>query len=266
MDTDTKASQSPAEVASATSWASYFYPRKTGYTCTLAEEPLVTELPGDKLTITNQETNTVRSVGTTADGLTYTIANTAIMTSTHSDPSVAAEAPSRTATQTSFVVTPSGKIDAPQQDVRQSDVEFDFQGFVVYPTVEELKAGIDQTSSVIAAISSTSPAVQSELRPSIADGTNSLRFKLDFKVAGLGSKTITTPAGTFRDTVGMMITITSAAPLNAVSGSVTANQLTSALKTLVSSTEVWWARGVGRIEKVQTSVFGKDVMRLASCS
>lgn len=263
------ASTAPAPSPSASPeplWVSYFYPAKVGYHCTIGEKLVSPVTGGGALTITAVSSNTVTSLAEVGSGRQYVVHSRTTTTSRQTGP-YAFKVPTTVQDFTvGYVIAEDGTLQAPQQTVDASGFVVSFAGFVVYPSVEDLRTGASRESIVVAAGTSKVPAFAAQIRAATSDGSSTIRVSMTFKVTGVPGKTIVTPIGTFRDTVGLHLEVVSVSALNAKAGSPTAQQLTAAFQALgTANITLYWARGVGRVETVSKTAFGTDILKATSC-
>jgi hypothetical protein len=221
---------------------------------------------GDRLTTTASDTYTLTALQQLPTGLRYNVRLQTRTATTHSQRSATLTPPLTSDLRVQYLLANNGEVQAPQQEVKQYGEDITFDGFVIYPTVEELKAGKSRNSTITASVTSTDPSLSAQMRAQTNDGSATIRMRLVYRVIGAQSRSITTAHAVYRDVVGVKMSVLSVTPVNAAPGSPTARQLSTALKSFNSGATVWWARGVGLIANEDDSAFGKDVLSLSRCS
>lgn len=261
-------------VAPATGWARYFFPARAGYSCELASGQSSQSIAGTTFVTSSSLTDTVEATGAAAAGEVVSVKEASTTTSSSSGSSGSGSsssgsssspsAPSTADVTLRYLVANDGSLLAPQQNVDQGSLRYRFSGFVVYPSVQSLRAGESRTSTIYASMSATTPAVAKQLAASTNDGSSTLRLRLTFKVVPAPTRTVRSPAGIFDNTVGVTVSMVSAVPLNAAHG-VGASGLSTVLKLLSPASTLYWAQGVGLVEALVRSPFGTTTLLLTGC-
>jgi hypothetical protein len=255
-----------SHLSSPPEWAQYFFPTKPGRTCELVERPLVETVGNDTLTTTANRHLTLEAVKPHPTGFQYTVATQSYVGTTDVGPDAIVQPPTVQNFTLNYVLTPDGTIEAPQQTIAESGIDFRILGFIVYPPANVLQAGGSLTTTVTGEVWSSVPSIESQIRAAVTPGHNSMNFRLGFKVAGIIPRLIKTPAGTFRSVVGLEVSLISVSELDAAPGQPSGSQIASAFRSLSGTTEVWYAKDVGIIQTVTKSLFGTDTLSLQSCS
>ena len=222
-------------------WREYFIPARVGYTCTYGDSA---ELGSDGST-TTVVTIRVTAVETTAEGLRVGVNFLNGPEGDTSDPDrEVLPVPSQ---DHSYVLANDGTVHAPGISTVTGGFTVRTSDFVVYPLIADLRSGVVRDTSLTTEVELEDPAAQAELQAMLAPGESTVKMRMDIRVEPAAPTTITTPAGTYSDVVGVMVTITGIELTNLASGRAgETGGLSDALTGFQTTT--WFARDVGVVQ------------------
>jgi hypothetical protein len=257
------------QASARTGWAAYFFPPVVGYSCTLAARPITFSVAGDTITTTGIVTDTVLAVRSTAASTLYSVRSRTHVATTQTNPPASSTgiSPINQDLVLDYQASSSGTLLAPEQSFHHDGIDYNFPGFIVYPSVASLQAGASRTSTVQASVSSTNPAYAAQLAAATNDHSSTLRYAVTFRVVGEPAKTIVTPAGTFTDDVGVKVSVLGMTPLNSKAGGrEIQSELQTVLQLFFPTKTLYWARGVGLVEATSRGGLGDTTQLLHSCT
>lgn len=224
-------------------WVDYFHPARVGRTCISRETATV----GD-FSATSTLTQRITKVSMETDGIHLTLNAHTRTVSKGGLPGDAGGA-EETSKDYTYVIANDGRLKAPAQSVPLDDnMKAKVHGFVVYPSVVDLIAGRGSTSNLDITLTAKNDAGRQMIKETVGGGQTALKMRLQMKVDPVARKTITVPLGTFKDVVGLSLTLSDLDFLNAApSQATTLGGIADALVSSATPTTVWFARGTGQI-------------------
>ena len=144
-----------------------------------------------------------------------------------------------------------------------SQWKYTYSGAEVYPSVAALRAGKKLPASLSLTMAGATAASAAQIAPLLLPGHRTLDLALRYEVGPAPAKSeITTPAGTFRDLLGVEFNITSVSVTDATrKGAAALRPLLSEIGSEISAT-TYFAPGAGA---VSTTTLGHTVL-LDRCS
>jgi hypothetical protein len=251
--------------ASSENWKDFFQPFKVGGMCSLTSNSRVAGSGATEVRkITNRELRSVH-VARRKEGEWVKVVSTSHVRYTGPD-SPSASSGTRTYI---YGLMHDGTVRTPQQDITSTGLSFAFEGFLVYPTIEQLRARGSKTTLISGRLSEPG---QVDATKKIASETKGhvpyLDLELKFSIQGLPPHPIATPAGRFTDVVGLKVSLISMKPTNVAPSSDLAkgfSQASGAFSLLFGDTSVWWARGHGVVETDTSTLIGITTEQFAGC-
>ena len=220
-------------------WASYL-PVVAGRVCTSTS----TSTFGQFKSVATG-TSTIIAPKLAPDGVHFSLQNVTNVTTT--GPGTPTQTQSQTMTYP-YVLANDGTVRASPGDITKSGISFTYSGFEVWPTIGALRQGQSTTTTITATLEGTTPATKSALQQALNNGQDSATVSVTFKIGPAPPlSSISTPAGTFRNLVGVQEQIVSANAPGAPAG--TDSDITSVASALgEGKTDVYFAQGVGIVE------------------
>lgn len=252
------ATEAPEPAAASTGWAEYFYPAQAGAGCTLTLKP---QKVGGGVSTFGSLKQTVKSVTAKDDALIYQLGIRSLSGAT--GPGTKKAKPT---TQTlTYRITSDGTVDVPWAIGDAPGLKYEFDGFLVYPSVEDLKAGKSTTSTIKAKATPTDKALAKELKKQTTDKSSTLKMTFKIEVSGLPSKKpIKTKAGTYTDYVGLKTSIVQAIITNSTDKE--HSDLTSTIAAFGGANSIYFAHNVGMVKSVTGTILGDAVFTASTCS
>ena len=168
-----------------------------------------------------------------------------------------------------YVLGTDGLLRSEPQLFNRGNLEADADGFIVYPSIKEVREGKSASSSMTASVRSSDPETQAELEDSLEPGESEMEMRIDYKVAGFPPEEISTPAGTFTDVVGVSVEIEDVEALNAnEEARRDMDGMAELVKAFGGTPTVWFARDVGVVQtEIEGGMMGDEAMaiRLEGC-
>jgi hypothetical protein len=228
-------------------WLDYFIPARVGRSCTF--EGTLDMAP---VTGTSTLTQRVTGVETTADGLRIDLN---VVTRTELDtPGI--DVPPETSQDISYLIANDGTVSAPGFATSMGGFDVETDGFVAFPSIEDLRSGESVLSSIQVAMAPTDPVMREDLGQLIRPGDTALELEIEAEVEGAEAETITTPAGEYTDVVGVAMSFTDIQFLNPAPGMESqAESIAQLISGFMPSTTTWFARDVG-IVRTDVEGFG----------
>lgn len=245
-----------------TGWAAYFFPPVVGDRCILSGS--TTTDFGDKLTTPGGTTETVLAVRSTGASIAYSIGVATTQANTPGNSTgIHLSGPQ-------FVVhyeaMSDGSLLAPEASVPRDGIDLNTSDYILYPSVTSLLAGASRTSTVLATMSSTNPAVASQFAAATSNHSPTVRANVTFRVVGEPARRIVTPAGIFTNDVGVKVSLTGLSSLNVKLDKSEQSLMQAELKLFTPTTTLYWARGVGLVESISVSPLGRGTQLLQGCT
>ncbi len=239
-------------------WSSYL-PVIAGRTCTYRATATV-----GQFTSVAEQASRIDSPQLKADGVHFSIHSTTTTTTT--GPGIQPESESQTMTYP-YVLANDGTVRTNPGSISRSGIEYGFSGFEIWPTLISLREGKSITTTIESRFAATTEAMRAELRKAL-HGPDEVNATVTLKVGPAPPiGTITTPAGTFTNTIGVRSTLVSEHVENAPLG--TDAEVMKAMRALgPGATDVYLARGVGIVETKQGGPFASlsSPPELVGCS
>ena len=226
-------------------WREYM-PVREGQVCTYSSTGEVMGITAK--TVLTQKYTDVREE---PDGTHFMLESaTETATSTEEQYGEAEGLPSLSETESlEYVLGADGLLRSEPQLFNRGNLEANVDGFIVYPSIKEVREGKSASSSMTASVRSSDPATQAELEESLETGESEMKVRLDYKVTGVPPEEVSTPSGTFTDVVGVSIEIEDIEMLNANEAARREMDGIAELLTDLSGTPiVWFARDVGVVQ------------------
>jgi hypothetical protein len=215
-------------------WAQYFVPARDGYTCTYVSQPDI------GLTANTASTQKVTDVKNTGAGLVITVRTDVTLDVVMGDlsrPGMPTVGPTRMQIDQSYTIAADGTLHAPPFTVAAQVPAMSTSAAVVYPSVEDLRAGKTRDTTVTASMNLPVGAVE-------PTASSSMRISETIRIGGADPKTITTPSGTYTDVVGVTMTILDL-DMSGIPG--LGPMDIDTLKATMPAMTMWYARGVGPV-------------------
>jgi hypothetical protein len=236
-------------------WAAYFYPARSGYECTYQAE-LDGLVPG-----TMTQTQRVTAVEESDEGTRITVHSTA-----RSELDAGAPVPTdlpATPVESDivYVIARDGTLQTPAAFVDTAAVGGGIDGSIVYPSIENIRSGqaFESTLSMSMDLGESAPA-----------GADAIEFRVGIRAEGEAPETITTPAGTYTDVVGVTISFTAFDFVGDLPGldesGFDADTFEEMLVGLMPEITSWYARDVGLVSTESTSSMAGMSTELTGCT
>ncbi len=234
-------------------WLAYF-PSHVGRTCVAG----LTLHAGSETIVSS---GTQRVAGITHSGAVTTIVEQVVTVVKETPPPSTPLEPMRQTLRYTFPA--DGSIATAPGAYSNSQWHYTYSGAEVYPPVAALRSGKRLPASLSLTMAGATAASAAQIAPLLLPGHNALELALRYEVGPAPAKSeITTPAGTFRDLLGVEIHITGVTVSDATKkGTASLRPLLSGLGSEISAT-TYFAPGAGA---VSTTTLGHTVL-LDRCS
>lgn len=237
-----------ASVSAPSQWLAYF-PSQVGRTCV---EGLTLHTGAETIV----STGTQRLASITHSGAVTTIVEKVVTVVKETPPPSTPLEPTRQTLRYTFPA--DGSIATAPGAYSNSLWHYTYSGAEVFPPVAALRAGRTRPASLSLMMAGVTAATAASIAPLLLPGHKALDITLHYEVGPAPAKSeITTPAGTFRDLLGVGFHITSVAVTDATKkGAAQLRPLLSALGQEISAT-TYFAPGAGA---VATTTLGHTVL------
>lgn len=247
------ATVSAASTSAPNQWLAYF-PSKAGRTCV---EGLTLHASGE--TISSSGTQHIVSV-TRSGALTTIVERVVTVVKETPPPSTPIEPMDQTLR---YTFPADGSIATAPGAYSNAQWHYTYTGAEVYPPVAALRAGESRPASLSLTMAGATSTTTATIAPYLLSGHGALDLTLHYEVGPAPAKSeITTPAGTFRDLLGVEFRVTAINVTDATKkGAATLRPLLAELAQAITAT-TYFAPGVGA---VATTTLGHTVL-LERCS
>lgn len=204
------AGESAQATAAGPQWSDYI-PARNGRVCTYSSS-YTGDAMGMDSTVNTTQSAEYTDVHEESDGTHFTVKSTTGTTVGPSEYQYGESDLDPQLTETpslEYVLADDGTLRSEPEMFSREGLDTGFEisvdKFIVYPAVGALRQGQSHSASFTATARATDPEAQAELEADLEPGESTMKIRVDYTVDGVPPKEITTPAGTFTDTVGVTL-------------------------------------------------------------
>jgi hypothetical protein len=244
------------------SWSDY-EPTKLGQSCHLNFPPQSSSSGTVTTTLTGNSTKVLKSIEKTSKGTVVTESDTIRMDETQTN--LDASSLSKQVLTMKILLKKNGTLQSPIANGITLDNTFHFESDLIYPSIPNIRKLQKFSSTVAFSFSSRSAVNEAAIEKVTVNHEKTIDGRIGMLGSGLVLKTLTTPAGTFHNLVGIRTSYAGIKILN-IANSETASELSSQILSSSPTTTYWYAPGRGAVSMWSVSSTGQKTVENVRCS